>query len=227
MKDSYFVLKNHKIFQCLNQEEIESLHWVPEYYKAKKGEFFYFGKETIENLYFIKSGRVKLGVKQNNGEILIKDILQSGDIFGQLNLSNLIQKKEFAQALDDNVAVCYFSAKKFGDVVQKMPQLAVTYMLQVNRQSAIIENRLSNLIFQDTRKRLLNFLKLLAEKFGEEHCGQQIQINISITHEEVAQMIASTRQTVSTILSQLSSIGSIYYSRKEIIILDKKILASS
>ena len=225
-EDNYLVLKNHKVFQCLSEDEFDSLGWVHDYYEAKKGDFFYFGKETLENLYFLKSGKVKLGFKNEDNEIIIKDILQPGDIFGQLSLAAINAKKEFAQALDDEVSICLFSIKQFKEIINNQPQVAIAYTLQINKQNTIVENRLSNLILHSSKKRLTDFLMLLADKFGTEQSNHNIQISIAITHEEIAQMIASTRQTVTTILTKLSAANIINYSRKELIILNKKKLLS-
>ena len=80
----------------------------------------------------------------------------------------------------------------------------------------IVENRLINLLNKDVKTRLLHFLwQLLQVHHGENTVGE-CRITNYLTHEDIAHLIGSTRQTVTTLLNELAFEGLLSYTRQEI-----------
>jgi CRP/FNR family transcriptional regulator, cyclic AMP receptor protein len=214
------IFSGNRLFTQLREDEVGL--W--DYTEVRKGDYFYFGKESVEKLYFIRKGLVKIGFAGNGGMPVIKDILSAGDLFGQLSLEQVLQRREYAQAITNDVSVCVFSINHFRALLSSDAQLALSYMVQVNQQKIVVENRLYNLLTREVRYRLIDLLLYLLGKSGVETGPGQYRMPAHLTHEELAGMIASSRQTVTTCLNALSREGLLEFDRKKILIPDIAIL---
>jgi CRP-like cAMP-binding protein len=81
-----------------------------------------------------------------------------------------------------------------------------------------IEKRLESLYFKTVPERIKEFLYELAVENENYHEGQEIELDFSLTHEEIAKITATNRQSVTTSLNQLENQNIIQYSRKKLII---------
>lgn len=128
---------------------------------------------------------------------------------------------EFAQAYKSEVSLCAFSIEDFQKLLQKKPALALKYSKQVGSKLRHIENRLLNLLNKDVKTRLQHFLLQMAQK----HAGtaaNSICIPNYLTHEDIAHLIGSSRQSVTTLINEFATEGLITYNRNEICFPDVK-----
>lgn len=102
--------------------------------------------------------------------------------------------------------------------------LGITKMIGLRRHR--IEHRLKNLLFLSNRDRLVHLLLDLAEQFGS-HADDGIRLRIKLSHQELASLIGSTRETVTVILGQLKAEGSIDSGRRKIVLTAPQRLARS
>ena len=86
-----------------------------------------------------------------------------------------------------------------------------------------METRFSNLIFKDVRTRLIEFIKDIAKNTGEKK-GAEIVVNNYLTHQDIASIIGSSRQTVTTLLNDFEKKNLIHYTRNEMLIPDLALL---
>src|SRR4249920_1190854 len=125
--DSLIILKQYSLFEKLSPVEYENLSVLDNYREAKPGEFIYFEAFQHQNIYFIKTGHIRLGYLDENGERITKDILGPGDFFGQITLEKTNLNGEFAQVLKEKVSLCSFSVDHFGKLLQDRPDIAIKY----------------------------------------------------------------------------------------------------
>ncbi|TAE92672.1 MAG: Crp/Fnr family transcriptional regulator, partial [Runella slithyformis] len=107
--------------------------------------------------------------------------------------------------------------------IQQNPSLAVKYTKLVGLRFRRLENRYANLMFKDVKTRLVLFLQEWATKEGQAE-GNTITLKNYLTHQDIASLICSTRQTVSQLFNELKTSGLIDYSRSTIVILDFQLL---
>lgn len=112
----------------------------------------------------MKKGNIKIVSVDEDGTI--KDIIQKGDLFGELTLEVDSQANEYAKVLSDDVAICSFMISDFEDVLLKNPSLALSYTKFVGLKMKRIKNSYSNLISKDAKTRLSLFLKDWGETEG-------------------------------------------------------------
>jgi CRP/FNR family transcriptional regulator len=212
----YWYLRDHQLFRHLDSAELRQICLITNFKSAKKSEIIYFAHDEQNRVYFLKKGIIKIVELDADGNETVKEVLQKGDLFGQLTLDDT-EPDEYAVALSDTVTVCSFQIEDFEKVIQQNPSLAVKFTKLVGLRFRRLENRYANLMFKDVRTRLLIFLEEWAQKEGTT-TDEGIVLKNYLTHQDIAGLICSTRQTVSQLFSDLKQHGLLDYDRQRIII---------
>ncbi len=217
----YWFLHDHQLFSVLSREENRALCLIPSFKTVKKNEIIYFSHENEQRLYTIKKGTLKIVQVDADGKETVKEILRAGDLFGQYTFDEEMDQNqdEFATAITEKVVICSFRVNEFEDILKKNPNLAVRYTKLVGFKIKRITNSYSNLMFKDVKSRFKLFLKDWAMKEGEGK-EKDVKIKNYLTHSDIAGLICSTRQTVTTLFNELKADGLIDYDRTEIVIHD-------
>ncbi len=215
----YWYLRDHKLFWTLSMSQIKQLCIIVGFKKAKKGEIIYFSSSDVPRIFLLKKGNIKIVEVDEQGNETIKDIIQKGDLFGELTLESDKNSNEYAKALTDEVSICSFLLSDFEDLMLKNPNLALTYTKFVGLKMKRIKNNYSNLISKDAKTRLYTFIKEWAEREGKFD-GNKVAIENYLTQSDIAQIIGTSRQTATLLLNEMEEKQLIYYGRKEILIDD-------
>lgn len=213
----YWYLRDHKLFSTLSGSQLKQLCIITGFKKAKKGEVIYFSSTDLPRVFLLKKGSIKIVAVDEDGNETIKDIIQKGDMFGELELDSDKNSNEYAKALTDEIFICSFLLSDFENLLLQHPSLALSYTKFVGLKMKRIKNNYANLISKDAKTRLLTFLKEWAERDGK-NMDNRIVIDNYLTQNDIAQIICTSRQTATHLLSELEEKGILYYSRKEIII---------
>ena len=220
--DQLLLIRRHDFFKHLSDEEYDSLRILHNFKTARRNEYIYLESKLNRSLFFVKEGFVKIGYHDGEGNEVIKEIIGAGDIFGQITLEEKSGEGEFAQAYKTDVSLCMFRHDEFAALLEQKPQLAIRYSRQVGSKLNRLENRMINLLHRDVRSRLLYFLYTLTRQFPQNIIESRFKIRNFLTHEDVARLIGSTRQTVTTMISQLEQEGLLFFNRNTIEIPDVK-----
>mgnify|MGYP003606734728 CR=1 FL=1 len=215
----YWYLRDHKLFWTLSMSQIKQLCMITGFKKAKKGDIIYFSSSDVPRVFLLKKGNIKIVSVDEEGNETIKDIIQKGDLFGELELDNDRNSNEYAKALTDDVTICSFLMSDFEELLLKYPSLALSYTKFVGLKMKRIRNNYSNLISKDAKTRLHQFLKDWAEKEGK--CiDNSVVIENYLTQNDMAQIICTSRQTATQLINEMETKGLLIYNRKEISIPD-------
>src|SRR5258705_12203792 len=107
------LIRNYDLWCHLDDREYEELQVVHRYIEAKKGEYIYFEAFNHNKLYFIKEGNIRIGCIDDEGNELVKEIINRGEVFGQFTLEKNNLDGEFAQAYKSDVSLCAFNIDDF------------------------------------------------------------------------------------------------------------------
>jgi CRP-like cAMP-binding protein len=215
----YWYLRDHKLFWTLSMSQIKQLCIITGFKKAKKGDIIYFSSSDVPRVFLLKKGNIKIVAVDEDGNETIKDIIQKGDLFGELTLESDANSNEYAKALTDEIIICSFLLSDFEELLLQNPSLALSYTKFVGLKMKRIKNSYSNLISKDAKTRLYQFLKDWAEKEGKR-IGNKVVIENYLTQNDIAQIICTSRQTATQLLNEMETKSLLLYNRKEIIIED-------
>jgi CRP/FNR family transcriptional regulator, cyclic AMP receptor protein len=220
--DSQFFIRNYDLWCQLSDEEYKDLKVQHAVIEVPRGEYIYFEAYNHNKVYFVKEGTIKIGYIDDDGNEKVKEIIRKGELFGQFSLERDNLHGEFAQAYKDNVSICAFTIDDFERLLKNRPDLALKYSKQVGAKLRNIENRLVNLLNKDVKTRLIHFLWQLVEQNLVENTAEGFCMPNYLTHEDIASLIGSSRQTVTTMINELETEGFLSYNRQEICFLDVK-----
>lgn len=215
----YWYLRDHKLFWTLSMSQIKQLCIITGFKKAKKGDIIYFSSSDLPRIYLLKKGNIKIVSIDEGGNETIKEILQKGDLFGELSLEADENVNEYAKVLTSEVSICSFLLSDFEDLLVRNPTLALSYTKFVGLKMKRFKNNYSNLVSKDAKSRLVSFLKDWATREGTFE-GNKVTIENYLTQNDISQIICTSRQTATLLLNELEEKNLIYYNRKEIIIDD-------
>jgi len=189
----------------------------------KKGEYVYLPNESADKIFFISDGRVKIGSYSEAGKEITKAILNTGEVFGELSLIGESIRRDFAYAMEDTTA-CILSVGDMKSLMRDHSGLSVFLMKIMGSRMLEMEQRLESLVFKDSRTRIVEFLKNLARKKGQR-VGYEMVVRKFMTHQEIANLTATSRQTVTTVLNELRNKNILTFNRKRLLIRDMDLLA--
>lgn len=184
----------------------------------KKGEFVYFPNDCCKNVYLVKSGRIKVGAYSSYGKELIKGVLRKGELFGELAILGKQRHNEFAQALDDS-EIYALPIDLVKNLMQRNNQLNIELTQLVGARLVEAQNRLESQLFRDTRSRIIEFIRDLAVKHGQR-VGFDTLVKRFFTHQDIANITGTSRQTVTTTLNELRADNLIYFNRRKLLVRD-------
>lgn len=214
----YWYLHEHKLFRNLSFSEIDGLCILKRFKKSKKNEIIDLPFSEKERVYFIKQGSIKLLKINEDGEELLVEILQKGDLFGDLNLEKDADRNEFFQVVSDEAIICTFFRENLEELMKKKPDFALNYIKFIGFNFKKIQNSYKNILFKDAKTRLLLLLNSLIEK--ENLQSSAYVLPNYLTQKDIAQLICTTRQTIIALFKELEQEGILIYSQKKIIIQD-------
>ena len=210
----YFYLRNHPLLASLPETKLAAVAAQAKMRTVYRGEIISYGEPGYTKIHFLVKGKVKITDSAKENE-MVKDILTEPDIFGDLGLEGVLKSDECAEALTANTIICSFHVNDFKRILEENPQLVLGYARKVNSKLERLENRHADLVFLDTKDRLIRFIKNWARTDGNNK-GDKIVLNNYLTHSDIAGFIATSRQSVNMLLNELRSSGLLCYNRKQI-----------
>lgn len=193
---------------------------ITEMAETEKFQPIFLPGDKANNIYIIKTGKVKISKLFEDGKQVTLSILNSGDIMGEIALLGEEEQNTIAEALE-NTYLCMIEKKDFENLLMMKPELNLKITKLIGWRLKNVENRIENLIFRDVTSRIIHTLLELAKSYKKE-TSDGIEINLRLTHEELGQLVAVNRQTVTTKLNEIKQKGLIELKRSRIVLKDLK-----
>ncbi len=184
----------------------------------RKSEPVYIPNDLADRIFFIEMGRVKISVMNDEGKEITKAILGRGEVFGELTLLGEERRHDFATALED-VTVCVVTLPELRDLMRDRSELNLFFMNIFAARQLEMERRLESLIFRDSRSRIVEFLYQLINSKGQR-VGYEWVVRNFLTHQEIANLTATSRQTVTTTLNDLRFMKLLTFNRSRLLVRD-------
>ncbi len=207
------LLSENDLFRGLAAEDMASIARRLPMATCRRGQLIYAPGETGEALFILKAGHVRLYRLAADGRKLVLATLAPGAVFGEMAAIAQSMTDSFAEAIDECV-VCIMSRVDIEQVMLDHPTVAVQMVRLLSSRLHEAENKLEQMAFAPVPERVARLLLTLAQ--GGEVAGY--------SHQELADMIGTSRETVSRALVELKTAAIVEIDRRCIRLLDTEAL---
>jgi len=189
--------------------------------KIAKHKNVYTCGEPGDTVYFIESGQVKLVMVSSEGRECIFAVHGAGEVFGELSLSGLGERIETATAMEET-DLKVVPASKFFSLLGRA-SLLEGFVRYLASRLADQQEVITQLVTADSKHRLGTTLLELARKLGKRD-PDSLRLEHRITHEELSEIVGTTRPRVSAFMEQFHNLGLIETSAQHhLIVRDKEL----
>lgn len=221
-KRTLWYLKKVSLLAELGPDVLARLAERIELREIRRREVIYLPGDPGDSVYFVNGGRVKVSKVTRDGKALTLNYCGPGEIFGETCLVDGSPRAEMAEAMENSM-VTQVERSDYERLLADNARLGLhmTKLLAARRRD--LENKLETLVFRDVTSKLAELLLELADEYGVEDSRGTL-VALKITHQELANLIGSTRETVSLTLSQFKRKNLICTEGRKVIISDAESL---
>jgi CRP/FNR family transcriptional regulator, cyclic AMP receptor protein len=162
--------------------------------------------DPAESVYVVKSGLVRLVRSVQKGRELTLALCERGHLFGESPLFEEGPRNHYAEALLES-EILEMPASKCRGLFHGSSGLAMKFTTAVWNRRADTDQRIEDVIFRDVPARLARSLLWLSEKYGETNSKGTVGIGLRLTHQELASIVGTTRETTTLVLNKFKRDG--------------------
>ncbi|AZR73582.1 hypothetical protein BBF96_09380 [Anoxybacter fermentans] len=186
--------------------------------KFKANELIFMENEREDCLFYIAEGLVKIFMISDEGKEKTLFILSSGQFFGEVSLFDGLGYDVNAEALGDTV-IYSMNFKDLKNALFKEPDLSFDLLKVMAEKVRTLTQQIKDMVFYDISGRLANQILIFSKQFGKK-TERGILIQLSLTHQELANLLGASRVTVTKTLNQFQEEGIIEIVNRRILITD-------
>jgi len=213
-----YKIRHLSLINILRDLEQPLLEWIAEHttmITARRGQLIYTPGETREALFLLKAGSVRVYRLTADGKKLVLSTLEPHTYCGDMPLAGQQMYGTFAEAVEDST-ICVLGRGDLERLIRTRPQVALRLLEVTGRRLLDAEAVIEDFAFKGIPGRLATLLLRLASDGGEEVIGH--------THQDLAEMIGSYRETTTQTLDDFKRRGLIEIGRRRIRLLERRTL---
>lgn len=205
----------HNFMDMLDEDDRRALSALATRRLVHKGQYIFEAGDRARRVFIVYSGRVKVYQISASGKEVILWFCFPGEIFGLAELSRSAERETFAQASVDMEILSIDQADFLGFIADR-PTVAMNAIDVLSTRLRRLGQSVMNLATEDVSARLARLILGLAQSYGQRRCAvvldpPEICVPITLTHQEIADMIGASRQTVTTTLNDFRRRGAIQF----------------
>jgi CRP/FNR family transcriptional regulator/CRP/FNR family cyclic AMP-dependent transcriptional regulator len=218
MKKRIELLSKVPLFRALNNDEIQKLAEVVIFKKYMKNQAILMeDDESANSMFVIVNGKIRISVSGYEGKDAILAIMEPGEYFGEMSVIDGEPRSASVYAVDPT-ELLVLRREDLLIQIEKNPKLALSMLIEFSRRLRAADTRITSLALLGVYGRVANIVIELAQSKGRK-VGNMMVIENRPTHQEIAEMSGTTRETVSRVLGKLQRSGTLIVERDKIIIL--------
>ncbi|MBN8200234.1 MULTISPECIES: Crp/Fnr family transcriptional regulator [Bacillaceae] len=196
------VLSQFSLFKELNNEELDKVVEISISREWKKGSHVFLQDDPLDNVYFINCGRVKIYRSDINGKEQIVAILTKGEMFPHVGFFRKGGYPAFSEVLE-NAQLVVVPISQFEKVLIENPELCIKVFKVLGEKIVDLQERLEAQILNNTYEQIIKLLVRLAKMHGQKREDGSFILKGDFTNKDLANMIGTTRETVSRTLTKM------------------------
>jgi CRP-like cAMP-binding protein len=221
-KRTLWYLKKITLLAELGPEVLARLAERIQLREVKRREVVYLPGDPGASCFVVNGGRIKISKVTRDGKALTLSYCGPSELFGETCLIEGGPREEMAEAMENSM-VTEIERADFERLLQTHAPLGYQMTRILAQRRRELENKLETLVFRDVTSKLAELLLNLADEYGVEDSRGTL-VALKITHQELANLIGSTRETVSLTLSTFKKKKLITTEGRKVIISDAESL---
>lgn len=213
-------VNNNSVFRHLSKDEIDIINFEKEFRQYKRGSVLYTENSRISGFYCINKGIIKVFKTGIDGKEQIIRFAKPGDIIAYRSVLSNEPACTSAKVIED-ARVCFIPAHILTDFVNKNPLFSMEVMKLTCHELGEANAYITDIAQKTVRERLAEVLIILIDDFGLD---SDDYLQISLTREELANIVGTATESVIRLLSEFKSDNIIQLSGRKIKIIDQKAL---
>ena len=211
------VLRSVPLFSQLPEEDLQAFATLTRERTYPKGSVIVFEDDPGDALYLVADGQVKVVLIGEDGREVILTVLGGGTFFGEMALLDDRPRSAHVIAMEDSTLLL-LRRDDFQARLRQSPAVAISLLAELSGRLRLADEKIGALVLLDVNGRVAALLLRLAQDEDGD------RITKKLTHNTIAQMIGSSRETVSRTMRNLVNGEIIRVSRKEIVLLNRRAL---
>lgn len=195
------VLSDFALFRSLDEYELQKIVDISISRDWNRGSHVFMQDDPLENVYFIHSGKVKIYKSDINGKEQIVAILKEGEMFPHVGFFRQGGYPAYAEVMEATTLVVV-PISPFEKVLIENPTLCMKVFNVLSEKIVDLQDRLEAQVLNNTYEQIIKLLIRLAKLHGRETNGV-FTLNSKFTNKDLANMIGTTRETVSRTLTRM------------------------
>ena len=216
------VLSRNHVLGLLSSQDLQFVVGFARHVAFEKGDTVFYKGDPGDALYAILSGRVGISSSSGLGKQIFLNILEAGEVFGEIALLDGGQRTAQAMVMEPTMLLRIDRAR-FLVFLEDRPQLCLKLMELLCDRLRWTSDIIESVIFLDIPRRLAKRILLLADEHGRD-AGVGVQVAVGLSQEDLANMLGATRESVNKVLRAFQQQGLIDYRRGVLRVLNREAL---
>lgn len=210
-------IRGCELYSVFTSVELEALYPHVKTFFYEKGKFIYLPGHPSDQIYHIYSGSVRLATLMESGKEFTSALYQAGETFGELGLAGETHRVEMAISCEKTLLVG-IKCDILTNFLKQNLLFTLRLMQLIGSRRHESENKLLQFFYTPVHSRLARLLI----HFATKHAGVPLllPIQLRLTHEVLASLAGTTRETTTMILNRFEKMGMIHKSKGSIFVKD-------
>lgn len=194
-------LKEVPIFKELSSQELDTIVEIaqPRFYKSKM--YAFMQGDPLDRVFFINGGKVKIYKTDPSGREQFVSVLEAGEMFPHAGFFRQGEYPAHAEMMEDSKLIV-IPISKFEETLVAYPELSIKLFRVLGEKIVDLQARLEEQILHNTYEQIIMLLLRLCRTNGERK-DHGFKLTTHFTNKEFANMIGTSRETVSRTINYL------------------------
>lgn len=210
-------IRTHPLFRHLTEQEVQEIMFNKITETHKRGSIVYRQGTRMKGFCCVQSGIIKVYQTGFDGKEQIIRFAKSSDIIGYRSVVSNELACTTSEVIEEAV-LCHIPTEILLKLVKNNGNFAVELMKLTCKELGEANSYITDIAQKTVKERLAEILIHLDDEFGEDSQGV---LNISLTREELSNIVGTATESIIRLLSEFKSLGYIEISGRKIKILDK------